>query len=120
MVNSILTIDYDRMAAEEITQCGVAKGLVYNYFANKEELLLYTFISAFGQVEERFVSLMPPAGPVNALELFINGMFDFVKENSDYWRLQVGIMMQPSVPQCLQKTIMEKNPGIYCHVYRDI
>ena len=100
---------YGETSVEKIASAsGVAKGLVYNYFANKEELLLYCFTSAFEELELRFASMIPPADPAGALEQFINGMFDFVKENSDYWRLQLNTMMQPSVPPRLQETIMGK------------
>ena len=93
------------------TASGVAKGLVYNYFDNKEELLLYAFTGAFEHVEERFASLLPSENPMETVELFINGMFDFVKEHTDFWRLQMNIMMQPMVPQRCRDMIMEKLRG---------
>jgi AcrR family transcriptional regulator len=89
-------------------QSGVAKGLVYNYFDNKEELLLYTFMSAFEHIEASFSSLLPVTDPVVAIESFINGMFDFLKEHTDFWRLQMNIMMQPSVPPRLREAVMKK------------
>lgn len=90
------------------TTSGVAKGLVYNYFRNKEDLLLYVFTGAFEHVEEQFASLLPPDNPVQTVELFINGMFDFVKEHTDFWRLQMNIMMQPTVPQRCRDLVMTK------------
>ena len=90
------------------TASGVAKGLVYNYFENKEELLFYAFTGAFEHVEERFVSFLSPENPMETVELFINGMFDFVKEHTDFWRLQMNIMMQPMVPQRCKEMAMGK------------
>ncbi len=87
---------------------GVAKGLVYNYFENKEELLLYAFTGAFVHVEEQFAALLPPENPVETVEMFINGMFDFVTEHTDFWRLQMNIMMQPMVPERCRTLVMGK------------
>ncbi len=93
------------------TASGVAKGLIYNYFDNKEELLNYVFESAFEHVEEQFGSLVQSKSPHEMVELFINGMFDFVKAHTDFWRLQSNIMMQPSVPQRCKDLVMEKLRG---------
>jgi AcrR family transcriptional regulator len=90
------------------TASGVAKGLVYNYFENKEELLFYVFTGAFEHVEERFSSMVPSEHPMETVELFINGMFDFVKEHTDFWRLQMNIMMQPTVPSRCREMVMGK------------
>ena len=87
---------------------GVAKGLVYNYFENKEDLLRYVFTGAFEHVEERFASLVSPDNPVETVEAFINGMFDFVGEHTDFWRLQMNIMMQPTVPRRCRDLVMAK------------
>ena len=100
-------------------QANVAKGLIYNYFENKEALLLYTFMSAFEHIESAFASLLPVSDPVAAIEAFINGMFDYLQEHTDFWRLQLGIMMQPSVPKGLQETIMKKLRE-YVQMFTDI
>ena len=100
---------YSETTIEAIaSQCRVAKGLVYNYFKNKEDLLLYSFMSAFEEIEASFPSSQPSADPVAMMQLFINGMFDHFKKHMDFWRLQMAIMMQPSVPKRLQATIMKK------------
>ena len=100
---------YSETSVEAIAlKCGVAKGLVYNYFKNKEDLLLYSFMSAFEEIETSFPSSMPSADPVAMIELFINGTFDYFKKHMDFWRLQMTIMMQPSVPKRLQATLMKK------------
>jgi AcrR family transcriptional regulator len=90
------------------TASGGAKRLIYNYFDNKEELLNYVFESAFEHVEEQFGSMVVSEHPQETIELFINGMFDFVKEHTDFWRLQTNIMMQPMVPQRCKDLVMEK------------
>lgn len=100
---------YDATTVEMVAStAGVSKGLVYNYFENKEELLIESFMEAFEHLEQAFGEQAVPESPQKTVQLFIDGLFDYFTEHVGFWRLQASIMMQPSVPQRLRTAMMDK------------
>lgn len=75
----------------------ISKGLMYNYFEGKEDLL--TSIMTEG-IEEMFSMADPNRDGVLTKEEFeylIDGMFELMRVKSNFFKLYFSLMMQPSV-----------------------
>ncbi len=75
----------------------ISKGLMYNYFEGKEDLL--TSIMTEG-IEEMFSMADPNRDGVLTKEEFeylIDGMFELMRVKSNFYKLYFSLMMQPSV-----------------------
>lgn len=75
----------------------LSQGLMYNYYAGKEELL--QAIIARGMAEARAALPQPVegAGAGDRLERLIRGSLAVVGRNVDFWRLSYSLRMQPSL-----------------------
>ena len=78
-------------------KAGISKGLMYNYFESKEDLILAIIGNGIGKLTE---SLDPDRDGFLTEEEFvfhINENFRILQENIDYWKLHFSTMMQPAV-----------------------
>jgi len=100
-------------------KAGVSKGLVYNYFTSKDDLLEYSMMEVFRHTENGLSEILSIRDPVAQVHHFIDGMFDYVTEHIEFWRLQMNIMMQPEIPKKLRDSIMSKLHD-YIHLFAGI
>jgi len=86
-------------------KAGIAKGLMYNYFKSKEEVLYELMI----EMVVPFMQAIMPVKPGQKMTKkdmisMLNKTVDFVLEKPDYWKLYVGVFIQPDVmPKVLDK-----------------
>lgn len=76
---------------------GISKGLMYNYFRSKEELLAAIVIK---YINEIFSHLDPDHDgylTADEFEHFLRRVFGVLKEKKKFWRLLSGIMLQNGV-----------------------
>lgn len=95
---------------------GVAKGLIYNYFDNKDMLLQEAFTSSFKDIESTFAPLYQMTDPVKIVEFFIDGFFDLIVHDASMWRLQSGILLNPDTPPKLREDILSKLHGYTSYI----
>lgn len=90
---------------------GISKGLIYNYFESKEELLIAIFKVGLQQADDIFEA-HHETDPCERLKGMIVDSFTMVKANQDYYRLLEFLMLQPQViagvTESLNQTIGEK------------
>ncbi len=86
---------------------GVSKGLLYNYFKGKEDLLktlvvegLSGFIEVFDPNKDGFLT-------EEEFDFFINKVFDLLKENIAFWRVYFSVLMKTGVVELIKEPIME-------------
>lgn len=91
-------------------QAGIAKGLIYNYFTSKEELLYQLIWDGFNNLIEKFDENHDGVLTQAEMELFINDMFRKIVENRAYWKLYFSVMLQPDV---FSKNIFNKLEEAY-------
>jgi AcrR family transcriptional regulator len=102
---AIRVISRKGMAAatmQEIAEeAGVAKGTIYLYFRDREELVEKTFETAIGQLHKRLDAAMDAAGTFEErLRSLITAQFSFFSENREFFRLYHSLRMpQGSVTQ---------------------
>ena len=88
---------YERTSVRMIaTEAGISQGLMYNYFAGKEELLREIFARSMAEVRQSFHP-PTPADSGDRLEALIRGSLSVVENRQDFWRLTYALRMQPAV-----------------------
>jgi len=86
-------------------QAGISKGLLYNYFQSKEDVIR--------DILENGIDLMLGNLDLNKdgilekseMAYFINDIFDKVKSNPEFWRLYFSISLQPAIYSLVQEKI---------------
>lgn len=82
-------------------KAGISKGLLYNYFESKEDLLVQIMTAGL----EKMLSVFDPNndGVLSEEEMtnFISDIFKMLKENQHYWKLYYAVYLQPKVHKLL-------------------
>ncbi len=89
---------YHNTSISKIAQkAGISKGLMYNYFESKEELVSTIIDNGIEVLEELFDPNNDGVLTADEFDFFVSSFFDVLVENLSYWKLYFGIMMQPIV-----------------------
>ncbi|MCU0378182.1 MAG: TetR/AcrR family transcriptional regulator [Bacteroidales bacterium] len=78
-------------------QAGISKGLMYNYFRSKEELLAGIINRSLTEIYGHFDPDHDGYLTEDEFELFIRKVFDLLKQKRQFWKLLLGIMLQRGV-----------------------
>ncbi|MRR22963.1 TetR/AcrR family transcriptional regulator [bacterium] len=76
---------------------GISKGLMYNYFKSKEELLAAIINRSLGQIYTSFNPDRDSRLTPEEFELFIRKVFEMFREKRQFWKLIYRVMMQRGV-----------------------
>ncbi len=83
-------------------KAGISKGLLYNYFESKEDLLVQIMTAGL----EEMLSVFDPNndGILTEEEManFISEIFTMLKEKHNYWKLYYAVFLQPIVHNLLK------------------
>ena len=81
---------------------GISKGLMYNYFNSKEELLSAVIENGLNEI----MHLLDPNSDgilqPEELEDFIRKVFNNMRNNRKFWTLYVSVILQPGVKEQLK------------------
>ncbi|NQT78444.1 MAG: TetR/AcrR family transcriptional regulator [Bacteroidetes bacterium] len=102
-------------------QAGISKGLMYNYFESKEELVSSIIDSGIEIMEDLFDPNNDGVLTTDEFDFFVNRSFDALAENLSYWKLYFGIMMQPLVFEIVREKyhkIIEGTLGLLVEYYK--
>jgi AcrR family transcriptional regulator len=84
---------------------GISKGLIYNYYESKEELLKEILQKGMEELED----MIDPDhdGRVTPSEIkgLIEQTFDSLETRPDYWKLYFSVLLQPAVTEKIQPEI---------------
>jgi len=86
-------------------RAGISKGLLYNYFESKEDLIRSIIYNGIDNLS-RFVD--PNKDGVltkREMKYFIEEMFNALKEEPYYWRLYFNLFFQPHVLKLVEKRL---------------
>ena len=108
---------YHSSSIARIAVCaGISKGLLYNYFKSKEDLLdsimalgITKFHSILGQIQDE---LDTP----EELMLYIHGGFEIIRREPEFYRLLFSVFFQPGVMDASRNQYAETLE----HLTRDI
>lgn len=88
-------------------KAGISKGLLYNYFSGKEQLVIEIMKNGFLE----FLELFDPNhdGVITKAEMrnVLSAIFKTAKEKAHFWRLYFAVITQPIVNQVAFAEIME-------------
>lgn len=76
---------------------GISKGLAYNYFKSKENILEAIFEEALNTGNVLQDKLNELDDPYKKIEMIITSMFDFIRYDGEYWRLYFAMSLQPEI-----------------------
>ncbi len=94
-------------------KAGISKGLMYNYFKNKDDLLKTIIENGFQIIFEMMNEMNTVTDPMKALEMMIRLSLRHIRENLKYWKLYMSIILQSSVQKDVGKLMIGfRNKGI--------
>jgi len=85
----------------------ISKGLIYNYFDSKEELIKAILINGFNEFLNVFDTNKDGVLTEAEFKDFINQTFDVLKTNITFWRIYFAVVAQPDVLKLIEKELME-------------
>ena len=85
-----------RMIARE---AGISQGLMYNYYAGKDELLRAIYARTLTSVRASFEQRSLEASPADRIEALIRGSLAAPGRNLEFWKLTYALRMTPGVLQ---------------------
>lgn len=101
---------YESTTISEVArEAGVSKGLIYNYFDSKEDMLKNLVNRIFDSMWNRFQWDDLEVMTDEDYKRFINISLDIVLEDLDHFRLYFAIFTQPMVVERLWDDMMEKS-----------
>lgn len=87
---------------------GISKGLMYNYFKSKDDVLQELMIGMMDALMCEYMPLKPGQKFTKAdIENFINVGIDLVLEKPHFWKLYFSVFVQPEVMAIVYEKMME-------------
>jgi AcrR family transcriptional regulator len=81
-------------------EAGVAKGTLYLYFRDRDELVEKTFETAITELHTRVDAAVSGSGPFEErLRAMIAAAFEFFRENREFFRLYATLRLPEGTPQ---------------------
>lgn len=85
----------------------ISKGLTYNYFDSKNDILKEIIADGFTEIQELWDPNRDGIITDEEFTTFIDQCFDIVKTNHQHWKLFFSLMLQPIVSESFHDTYME-------------
>lgn len=103
---------YEKTSVQSIArEAGIAQGLLYHYFAGKDDLLRAIFARSVQDVQQAFSLASGTADPREQLEQLLYHSFTILKQNRNFWKLGYSLRMQPAVLAGLAEDFREATLG---------
>lgn len=100
---------YFSTTVEQITvEAGVSKGLVYNYFSSKEDLLVGLIDSATSQMESVTPTIESNESIERSLKRFIDSYLHFLKTEKRFLKLQLTLMLTPELREVVAEPLRRR------------
>jgi len=98
---------FDKTSISKIAaKAGISKGLLYNYFSGKEDLIKSIIFvgldSLTGYIDPNHDGVLSR----EELQYFIEVFFNAVEKNEHYWRLYFTLFFQPHVLKLVEKRLI--------------
>lgn len=93
-------------------KAGVSKGLAYNYFESKQEILDEIIKSGFDSIYSHFDLNHDGILSRDEFEHFIRNSFNAVGENRKFWKLYSAIVMQSGITESMMEKYGDRSQTI--------
>ncbi len=101
-------------------KAGISKGLAYNYFESKndilEEIIKHGFEAVYAELDFNQESKVTKDEFIH----FIRHSFDLVRENTQHWKLFFSLMVQPHVTNTFADEYKTKGEPVFHMMYNFI
>jgi len=91
----------------------VSKGLLYNYFSSKQELMEKVVGILLVEIESTMKVLDTTKDPFEKIQQLIDVVFDMMLENENFWKLYSSFLMQPDVQEVAGKIFGNLFPEMF-------
>ncbi len=88
-------------------RAGISKGLMYNYFESKEEMIREILYDGMDALARIFDPNKDGILTDEEVKFFIDEVFGILKSNTKYWRLYITVMLQPGVMKLISEKFHE-------------
>jgi AcrR family transcriptional regulator len=107
-VECFATTGYHAVSISELANhAGISKGLMYNYFASKEELLKAIFNEIMSVMIDLFDPDQKGIRSRKDLTRYLDRFFLHLKSNLIMWKMYMAIFCQPAVQEILKDEILD-------------
>ncbi len=87
------------------TKAKISKGLMYNYFKSKDDLLLNLFEDGMGAMFDLFDLNKDGMLTRDEFIYFINESFNLMNQDRRFWKLYFSLIVQPTVWKIFEKNL---------------
>lgn len=101
-------------------KAGISKGLTYNYFESKKELLDELITNGFDSIFENFDLNQDGVLTEEEFVFFIKHNFKLLRDNMEHWKLFFSLMLQPQVAKNFSKDYQEKGEPMFRMLFKFI
>ena len=88
-------------------KANISKGLMYNYFKSKEELLEAVVMEGFNKIAAIEYGMKEGEEPLVRLKKIIDDTLDSLFRNLNYWKLFMALLVQPRVQKKFEHKFYE-------------
>ena len=93
-----LNVTIDQIAKK----AGVSKGLMYNYFSGKEELLSFIIERIMTEVSALGAIILAEKDPVNKIKVMLTTTFKLLREKGDFWKTIMPVITQKAISEKME------------------
>ena len=97
---------YKTAISDIAEKAGISKGLIYNYFESKEDLIRTIALNGIDNLLKNFDPNSDSILTKEELQYFIEQNFVILQKNVHFWKLYFGIIVQPQVLKLVEKELM--------------
>lgn len=94
-------------------KAGISKGLSYNYFASKKEILDELIANGFNEIHNNFDLNKDGILTEEEFIYFIKQNFRILRENMQHWKLFFSLMLQPKVAESFSEDYKDKGEPFF-------
>lgn len=98
-------------------KAGISKGLTYNYFKSKKDILDELIAHGFNEIYDNFDLNKDGILTKEEFIFFIKQNFQLLRENLKHWKLFFSLMLQPQVADSFAKDYQEKGEPMFRMLY---
>jgi AcrR family transcriptional regulator len=89
------------------THASISKGLIYNYFESKEELIKTIIHDGFDKFLVEFDANKDGVLTKEEFEYFIDSSFEILRSSINFWKIYFMVIAQPEVMKLVEEKLME-------------
>jgi len=93
---------YSTSISKIATSAGISKGLIYNYFKSKEEILSEIIDLGIDKMFENFTTNKDGHIEVEVMQNYIETIFKSLQENIGFWKFYYQILLQAEAQNMLK------------------